>query len=163
VDTTTGDRRALLRWPRPPGALDFSPGGPTPAVARADGRLGLVEGGSGPERPAVGPRGEGGGVGGASRVCSPGGEHLGVGAVAGRVHLCHLATGKEVRRLEGHRGKVSCLAFSADGRRLASGSQDTTVLVWYLGRPNGGLPAAAPLSARELDGLWADLAGTDAA
>ncbi|KAF5308666.1 hypothetical protein FQR65_LT06127 [Abscondita terminalis] len=32
--------------------------------------------------------------------------------------------------LEGHQGCVNCLQWSSDGRRLASGSDDTTVLIW---------------------------------
>ena len=44
--------------------------------------------------------------------------------------LWHAATGKEIRRLSGHTGDVTALAFSSDGKLLASGSADTTVLIW---------------------------------
>jgi WD40 repeat protein len=45
--------------------------------------------------------------------------------------LWDLATGKELHRLEGHQGEVDCLAWSPDGKTLASGSfGDNTVRLW---------------------------------
>jgi RNA polymerase sigma factor (sigma-70 family) len=41
-------------------------------------------------------------------------------------------SGKEVRRMAGHEEKVTALAFSPDGKSLASGSKDTTVILWHL-------------------------------
>jgi hypothetical protein len=59
---------------------------------------------------------------------------------------------------------VSALAFAPDGKTLASGGRDSTVLVWDASRwrplPR---PRPAALKAGELDALWADLAGADAA
>src|SRR6516162_5408499 len=48
------------------------------------------------------------------------------------IHLLELATGKERHRFEGHKRRVTSLAFTADGRTLISGSEDTTALVWDL-------------------------------
>ena len=48
------------------------------------------------------------------------------------IHLIDVATGKELRRFEGHRSHVSSMSFSADARFLASGSNDTTALIWDL-------------------------------
>src|SRR5262249_59244814 len=49
-----------------------------------------------------------------------------------RVRLWETATGKEVRVIEGVRGAVRSLAFLPDGRRLVSGMDDGTALVWHL-------------------------------
>ena len=55
---------------------------------------------------------------------------------------------------------ASCMAFTPDGRRLATGHTDGTILLWEL-----DLPAAQParLSAQEIEVLWADLQDADAA
>ncbi len=39
-------------------------------------------------------------------------------------------SGQEMLTLEGHTGPVESVAFSADGKRLASASHDQTVKVW---------------------------------
>ena len=48
----------------------------------------------------------------------------------GTVILWDTATGKPVRRFNGHRAKAMALAASPDGRYLASGSWDRTVRIW---------------------------------
>jgi WD40 repeat protein len=45
-----------------------------------------------------------------------------------------VVTGKELARLEGHRGTVTSLAWSADGKTLVSGSNDGTALAWDVSR-----------------------------
>lgn len=62
----------------------------------------------------------------------PGGKAVVVGDTAGKVWVIDLEK-KAVRgKFEGHRGPVLCLAVSLDGKTVASGSADTTVLVWDL-------------------------------
>ncbi len=41
-----------------------------------------------------------------------------------------MAARKELGRVKAHRGEISALAFSPDGQRLLSASEDATALVW---------------------------------
>ncbi len=50
------------------------------------------------------------------------------------IGLWDTSTGKQFATLTGHTSMVSVLAFSPDGTRLASGSSDTTVLLWDVER-----------------------------
>jgi RNA polymerase sigma factor (sigma-70 family) len=79
-----------------------------------------------------------------------------------RVRLWDLATGKELPPFAGHRGGVTALTFASDGKTLASGSSDTTVLLWDATRLQRK-ERPRPLAAAELQKVWADLAGVDAA
>ncbi len=65
---------------------------------------------------------------------SPDGKTLATGGHGDHaVHLWDAGTGKGRGRLNGHQGRITSLAFTADGRRLISGSEDGTALVWDVG------------------------------
>jgi RNA polymerase sigma factor (sigma-70 family) len=93
---------------------------------------------------------------------APGGWMLASAGEDHTVRLWEVATGRERRRLEGHTGAVYCVAISADGRTLVSGGADTTVLVWKLGGA-AREQAKGRLTPADLDKLWSELAGEDAA
>jgi WD40 repeat protein len=79
------------------------------------------------------------------------------------VEVFEVCGGGEVARFAGAGSGVECLAFAPDGRSLACGYRDTTILIWDLtgGRPvtrGGGLR----WSSQEQQQLWADLESSDA-
>jgi RNA polymerase sigma factor (sigma-70 family) len=55
---------------------------------------------------------------------------------------------------------AGCLTFTNDGRRMATGHPDSTILLWDVNLP---AHSEKPLTAKEIDALWADLASADAA
>ncbi len=81
----------------------------------------------------------------------------------GAMRLWDLAAGKELRPFRGHGVIVSSLAFAPDGRTLASGLLDTTVLLWDVKASGFDPSAPLPRGPATLDALWNDLATLDAA
>jgi WD40 repeat protein len=49
-----------------------------------------------------------------------------------RVRVFYSRTGVELATFDGHRGAIKALAFDAEGKRLVSGSEDTTAMVWRI-------------------------------
>src|SRR6266540_82349 len=89
-------------------------------------------------------------------------------AAAGRVNepavrLMDPVTGQDLGQFLGHLDEVTCCAFSPDGRFLASGSADQTILLWNRARAKPvGKPRPVDTTAKGLDALWRDLTGPDA-
>jgi WD40 repeat protein len=89
-------------------------------------------------------------------------ESLGLKVLLPRVHLWDLVAEKEIQVLKSDRGAVCTLAFSPDGKLLATGSNDTTVLLWDATRFRTNRPTEVRLSSEQLEAVWTDLAGADA-
>jgi WD40 repeat protein len=93
---------------------------------------------------------------------SPDGRLLAAAGPEPAVRVWDALTGKVLGRFQGHQGGVVSLTFAADGKKLISGSLDTTAVVWDLtgpaasARPQKNLEVAAEM-------LWADLAHKDGA
>ncbi len=80
------------------------------------------------------------------------------------VVLIERASGREIRRLKGHKDSVDHLAFAPDGRSLVSSSSDDTALVWDVtGLMRDGRLPETRLDAEQLEAAWKDLADPDAA
>jgi WD40 repeat protein len=74
------------------------------------------------------------------------------------VSIVEIATGQEIQRFKGHADGVTAAAFSRDGKLLATGGADATVLVFDRTGRHGTTAATA-----DLEKCWNDLASTNAA
>jgi RNA polymerase sigma factor (sigma-70 family) len=68
-----------------------------------------------------------------SLTFSPDGKALAVGGVSLPPRLFDAASGKELRRFEGHEGRAGTVAFAPDGKTVATGGDDATIRVWDVG------------------------------
>jgi hypothetical protein len=79
------------------------------------------------------------------------------------VRVWEIATGRQVASFEGHQCAITALSYAPDGKTLASGSGDSTILIWDLiGRLRNAMDARR-LTAAEFDAHWEKLLGADAA
>jgi hypothetical protein len=92
---------------------------------------------------------------------APTGYQVAVAEQDNTLTVYELASGAVRRRLRGHRNQVQQLAFTPDGLRLVSVSQDGTGLVWDVGLPKPAAPVAPTDADRRA--RWAALGSDDGA
>jgi U3 small nucleolar RNA-associated protein 12 len=63
---------------------------------------------------------------------SPRKNSFAVGYADGSIRIWDAANGTVITTFNGHKNSVTALAFDEQGTRLASGSQDTDLIVWDL-------------------------------
>ena len=61
--------------------------------------------------------------------------HLSSGTWSGEIRVWDAHTGEHLKTLTGHTGGVSSVVFSPDGKTLASGRTDGTILLWDFSSP----------------------------
>ena len=101
----------------------------------------------------------------AAPVPSPDGRLIAMayskGGGTAAIEVWDLTAGTLRTRFSGHAGRVNAMAFSPDGNTLATGADDTTILLWDL---TAGNRDARPLELeeKELRALWESLAEREA-
>jgi U3 small nucleolar RNA-associated protein 12 len=63
-------------------------------------------------------------------IRSPQADTFAVGYSDGSIRLWNASAGSVTTVLNGHKKMVTALAFDSTGTRLASGSQDTDLIIW---------------------------------
>jgi hypothetical protein len=157
-DLETGrEVRAFLGQPFVAQVLALTPDGHTLAAGGADGRLRLWEMITGKEIGTLSGHAQ---AVVAVAVWSQGG--LVATASQRQVLVWDVARGKEIGRFASPASDVASLAFTPDGARLVSGMRNSTLLIWDVEKlvADARRPAGE-LGPRNLEALWADLAGAD--
>jgi WD40 repeat protein/beta-lactamase regulating signal transducer with metallopeptidase domain len=186
-DVATGKELRKIESSRPIASFAWSPDGRVLAAQNADRTITLWEAASAREQASLGkpstqrqqpnpgmvvnvvidgmPVSNTEPAGPVGLAISPEGRIVAAAGPDQAVVIWDIATGTEIGRLTGHKGRVETVAFAPSGKSLASGATDTTILLWDMAGPRKQLATQQPakLSGAEAEALWVDLAGADAA
>jgi WD40 repeat protein len=164
-DPTTGRERAIMTGHRNPIlCLAFTPDSKTLASGSIDRTVKLWEVATGKERATLsghaGPLRCLAFAADGKTLASGGCEH----EELGELKLWDMARGEERATLKRDADMVWAVAFTPDGKTLAAAEgPDTTIRLWDVSALTRAAPPPAPrLEDKQLDQLWADLAGADA-
>ncbi len=89
------------------------------------------------------------------------GKVLAAAGQEGTLHFWDMLAGKERTSLKGHQGNITVLAFALNNKRIATGSSDTTALVWEV-PAEAERPAALKLEAKQAETMVEELTTDDA-
>jgi WD40 repeat protein len=125
--------------------------------------LRLVESASGKERLAIDLPVEGSGFN-LSRAVTVSNDcrTLAASRTDGIIQVWDIPSGKELLRRNGYASHAEVLAFTPNGKSLASGHQDGTILIWDLSPEIDHRPQPLKADAKRIEQWWTALAGDDA-
>ena len=111
-------------------SADYSPNGKQLATIGADGTIILWNSGTGDEILRISGTTTPGDLVTTQRIAfSPDGKFL-IGADRNQVKIYDPTSGNLIESLDGHQKDVTAIAFSKDGKHIASGAQDGSIMIW---------------------------------
>jgi RNA polymerase sigma factor (sigma-70 family) len=155
VDAPTGKLLAKWAGQRPVQALTFLAGGAKVAAADGGRTVRVLDVASGKEDTAFEVPDTIDAL-----AATPDGKWVATAAAAGMIRVWDLAAGKTERQFQ-PMGPVRVLVLGPQAKLLATAGAEGAV-VWDLTRDEKPLPKNLQLSAKDLEGLWADLESGDA-